>query len=176
MKNTKYIPWLILFVAVCAWAFVAFFAWSISATKEAHASEKLDAEQQSIKSESIVRIHALARDTVEERATLNSLANLDVISIVDAIEAAGNAAHVEVEIGQALADSPGADKTNARSVNIVVEAQGSFNALMNTAALLYVLPVPSEVTQLQIERLPDSSGTRKWRLVARILVLTTANI
>lgn len=178
MKDNTYLSWAVIGGALCAWAAVGFFAWTIENAAKARAEGETIIQQEEIERVSASRLRVVARETEEGRAELDSLANLDVISIIEAIEAVGNAARVSIEIGQALADSAQTAERATRSVNVVVEAQGSFANLVHAASLLYSLPIPSEVTEIQIERLPSDVGGKSagWRFVAYVRVLTTVEI
>jgi len=68
-----------------------------------------------------------------------------------------------------------------RAVSFLVEAEGSFAALMRTAELFETLPLPSSVQNLELERalsLNESAGktVALWRLTARISVFTSSEI
>lgn len=178
----KYISWIALFLALSAWGFIGTLTWSISNAKIERISEESTHEEAVGELETALRVHSLARDTKDIRGELEALVHRDAISIVEAIEAVGDDARVGIKIGQVLAEpseiaaSPAAP--SIRIVGVAVEILGSFSGVMHAAELLYVLPIPSTVDQLQFERLPADESTKgkEWRLVARIQVLTTADI
>ncbi|RJR12905.1 hypothetical protein C4585_03020 [Candidatus Parcubacteria bacterium] len=176
MNSNTYSAWIVLGSAVCAWVAVGFFAWSIENTVASRMEGTTEAQQQEIERISTARLHAVARETVEERAALQTAANLDVISIVEAIEAVGDVARVEIEIGQALADTAETSNGVTRSVNTIIEGEGAFANLLHAASLLYSLPIPSEVKELQLERVPANEGKIGWRLIVHMRVLTTVEI
>ena len=115
-------------------------------------------------------------------SSLERIARTDLLSIVEAIEMVGEDADVRVGILQIAAGDPisaaSPDVPTIRPVNAVVEAQGAFGRLVHAAALLQALPFPSEVYQMQFERIPPEAGGNAggWRFVARIRVLTIADI
>jgi len=180
--KTTYVPWVVFATALLAWGFVGFFAWSLSHAEVARVAEEASVTQKTTQREAALRLHALVRDTKDARAALDSLAQTDVVSMVEALEAVGDATRAHIEIGQVLAGNflPGAspEDTSVRAITVVVEAQGTFAMIVHTAALLYSLPVPSVVDQLQLDRLPKEADTSDgpWWLVARVRVLTTAEI
>lgn len=187
MKNKfklkkNYISWLALVLALFAWGFVGFLAWSISDARSVHLMQESTLEEGADELDEILRLHTLTRDTKDIRAELESLVHRDAMSIVEAIEQVGDDARVDIEIGQVLAGSPEPDVSSAtpsiHTVGVAVEVLGSFSGVLHAAALLYSLPVPSTIDQMQFERLPagESSRNKEWRLVVRIQVLTTADI
>ena len=180
--QAAYVPWLVLAFALIAWGAVGYFAWSVSGAEAARVSRQTALAEEAAKFESDLRMHAIARETREERAALEKIARTDLLSIVEAIEMVGEDADVRVGILQIAAGDPisaaSPDVPTIRPVNAVVEAQGAFGRLVHAAALLQVLPFPSEVYQMQFERIPPEAGGSAggWRFVARIRVLTTADI
>ncbi len=184
MKTSRisYVSWLSASLAFVAWAGVGFFAWSISEADSARASAEVSVGEKATEVDTTLRLHALARETKDLRATLESLTHIDVVSIVETIEAVGKDTHVALEINQVVADHPlpaaSPEAPPIRPVTVALEAQGTFEALLHTAALLHSLPVPSTVEQMQFEHLPVGADTKKglWRFSARIRVLTTAAI
>lgn len=173
--NNTYSVWIVLGSAICAWVAVGFSAWSIENAATARVEGTTEVQQEEIERISVARLHAVARETVEERAALKTVADIDIISIVEAIEAVGDVARVPIEIGQALADTESSGGT-VRSVNVVVEGEGVFANLFHAASLLYTLPIASEVTEMRFERIPADSGKGEWRLIVHMRVFTTVEI
>ena len=188
MRNFQetYLPWFILALAFAACGAVGYFAWSISDAEAARVSSEATALEEASKFEVDLRIRALARETREARNALESIARTEVISIVEAVEAVGDDAGVRFEILQVAAGTPipaaAPEVPTIRPVNIVVTAQGTFPKLVHAATLLHALPLPSEVYQMQFERIPPEAGGSAggsaggWRFVVRVRVFTIAEI
>ncbi len=178
----KYISWFTLFLALSMWSTVGFLAWSVSGNHIENLSAETLLEEEAGEIEAALRLHTLARDTKDVRVELESLANKDAISIVEAIEAIGDDANVSIEIGQVLSEPPALAASPAvpalRNVGVAVEVLGSFRAVMHAAALMYSLPIPSVVEGMQLEKLPVEERTagKEWRLIMQVQVFTTANI
>ena len=180
--QNSYISWILLVLALTAWSVVGYFVWTISDARALHITEAFSVEEGAGKLNETLRLHSLARDTKDARVELETLVQRDAISIVEAIEKVGDDAPVDIKIGQVLAESSGPAISPAdpsvRTVGVAVEIIGSFAGVMQAAALLYSLAIPSTIDQMQFERLPAEESTRnkEWRLVAHIQVLTTADI
>ncbi|GEM_PF-1076062 len=172
--------WIAIAAAAAAWAAVAAFAWTIQAEMSTRSSQAADARNTATLEDATIRLHALARDTKDLRDQLDSLAQTDVLTVVNTIESVGQVTGVAVKIGDVVptAAAPATDP-NAPTLyeaTFVVETDGSFQALMRTAALFEHLPLLSSVDNLELERVSSDpqgkSGT--WHGTARIRVLSTS--
>ncbi len=170
------LSWTTLVVALCAWGLVGYSVWTIMNGKEARASANISSEQAALRQTTSLRVHALARDTKEERAALDAYANHDVLSIVNTIEQVGKDAGVEIDMGQGLA--PGDSPTSAvHTISFIVEARGTFADVMHAATLLHSLAIPSKVEGMDFELVTEGGGSKSfWRLTTRMEVLTIAQI
>jgi hypothetical protein len=130
----------------------------------------MDQEHDARKQANALKLRALARETQEQRAALTALSSSDVVRMLDALDQLGADAGVDLKIGQAQV-VPAADPL--RGVAFIVNAEGSFSAVLKAASLATSLPMPSRVDQLQFERLPGTSG---WRLGARVRFITSENV
>ena len=103
-----------------------------------------------------------ARETRGEREVLEEIAHAEIVSIIEAVEAAGRDAGVLTKIHQVLAGAPlqaaSPDVPPIRSVSVVIEAEGGFAALMHMAELVHTLPLPSSVEQMRFEHVPASAA------------------
>src|SRR3989344_3506238 len=181
-RQATCISWIALALAFVAWSVVGFFAWTLSAAASARTSESVTIGQDAVKQEASLQLRIFARETEGLRAELEANTWADAISILEAVEAAGKDAGVSIAIGQVIASPPAPTASPAapavRTVVLVAEAAGSFTALIQAANLLSSLSLASTVDQLHFEHSstadPDAPAT--WRLIARIRVLTTAEI
>src|SRR3989344_6080676 len=180
--HISYVSWVATLLAFLAWGGGGFLAWSVSVAETTRPSEEASFEEKASKIDTTLQLRALARETKDLREALETLTHVEVVSIVEAIEAVGRDTRTSLKVDQVTAGHPlGAASPSApsiRPVSIAIEAEGSFEALLQAAALLHALPIPSEVEQMRFEHLPPGADTKKgtWQFSARIQVLTTAAI
>ena len=175
MNRLSLIAWSTLALALLAWTGVGFFAWTISGAKSERLARLVVTHQSSNDAANAVRIHGLAEDTAQARAALGTLLTTDVVSVANAIESAGKGIGVDTKVSSVLPEgaptqSPGGPPVQA--VGFVVSADGKFSALMHTVALFETLPVPSQITRLDISKTPGEASDA-WHLDLYIKVLTT---
>lgn len=181
MTGTRtYIAWLFLFFSLLAWVAVVYAAFSIRGEAASSASTAESADQQLDRLAYTQRLSSLVATTADERALLDSFAQLDVVSIVKTMEAAGKSMHVNVQVNDAQPEIgaqalPGGG--NLQPVGFVVEARGTFSSLMRVTALFEHLPLVSSVEQVELEYLGTSgAGVLPWHLTLRVRVYTTAPV
>jgi len=185
-QNIAIYAWVAITVAIAAWVGVFIYAGWISRQLDTHQSQATDMQSISEREMEAIRLHALVRDTKNLRAQLDGLTRTDVIGVANIIESIGKIVGAKVKIGaatpEAIEQKGSSNNTSGlRAVSFVVESEGTFASLMNTAALLETLPMISSIQGMEIERAPLSSGPNStkqvmWRLVAHIRVLTSADI
>lgn len=171
----RYMQWFMLALAGAAWAGVGFLGWMIVRDRAALVEERQTAQEQSLQYEAAARVRAVAQGTMQERARLESMLNVGVVSAADMIEAAGKASGVRITLGGAtpentLAKIPG---ISAQGIGFAVDGEGSFPALVRALQLFEALPLPSTLRRYELER-SDSSSGGKWTMHAYITMLTTA--
>lgn len=174
---SRYGSWLALLAAITLWAGVGYFAWMITAAAEEHSSKIASMEQEELESATALRLHALARDTKDERAKLEQISGADILEILDTIEALARDTGVPIQTGAPSISSN--EASPVRVASFIVEAQGTFTQVAQAVALLESLPVPSALDELQLERTPDREGSkpaRNWRVVTQVRIFTTADI
>ena len=185
MRPITLFAWLAVAGAVIAWGAFSMFALNIMSQESAIRSHATDAEAITARESTALRLHALARDTKNERDRLDSLASAEVLEIADIIEGVGESAGVKVKIGGAVPEissqqsAGGAPSLSA--IGFQVEAEGAFPAVMHAAMLFENLPVLSSVQSLELTRAQGGEVSSKtkiqlWRLSARIQVMPTADI
>lgn len=178
--SIPYLSWAAFLFALALWGGVGFFAWTISAEESARDARVVNVEEEAVRQSAELRIRALARETKLARTQLGEIAHKDIIEILESIEGVGRDAGIPITIGQALSASSDPE-SSLRTLSFVVEAEGTFVQVTRAIALLESLPIPSGVYELQLEQLPESERAGKgrarlWRTVARIQVLTSADI
>ncbi len=184
-RNTMtLVSWISVAAAVCAWAGVIFFVIYVLHLKADRVAYLGSVDQSTAKQSAAARTHVFARDTTEERASLEKSTNVDVLSVVNLIESVGVAAGVKVQVSDVQNESTIPGKNGAPAFNAIglgIQAQGSFSSLMRVAEMLESLPLPSSIEQLDIGRAqlgadPASDGTVPWQLNVRVKLLTTASV
>ncbi|OGG77853.1 hypothetical protein A3B35_02330 [Candidatus Kaiserbacteria bacterium RIFCSPLOWO2_01_FULL_54_24] len=180
--TTTYLPLITALVAIALWTGVGYLAWTIYSQEFLSAEKIADLDQESVRQAAALRLHALVRDTKEERTKLEDIARVDIIAMLESVEQIGRDVGIPIEIGQAISTSDPDSGKRVRSVGFVVEGEGSFAKVMHAAALFEALPKPSFVDDLQFEMIPASSaGAKKpaaslWHLVVRMRFISTADI
>lgn len=164
--KTYWLPFLVILVAVAAWAGYALLVVQLGREREAYAASLERTEQETLRGESASRLRATVQGTEAEREALERLVRVTILQAVEVIEQAGEAAGAkDVTIGQAAPTSAPKDLS---AVSIVVNAGGSFASLMRAVALFEVLPIPASLEQFELEKVGQSDS---WRLTAHLRVL-----
>jgi len=129
------------------------------------------------------RIRSLAEETKSKRALLAEQVTIDPIAATKIIESVGPAARVTLRVSDASAETvplpPGSAAHPLKVVGFLVEATGSFSAIMKAARMLETLPLPTAVRQLDIAQVPADQNTKgppQWRLHMRLRLLTDSNL
>ncbi len=170
--------WILLAVALLAWAAVGYAAYAMVQTAEARAS---DAKLALTKANQIAlnqRVQSLAATTDGERTRLNAILGVDLVTMINTIEAAGNSAGVQSKVSDAALSGtqPVQNGEPVRGVVFSVQASGSYAQVMRAAKLYEALPLLSTVDQMEIERVQSGeSKTAVWNMLVRIRVLTTSS-
>lgn len=152
-------------LVACVLVWLAIWALEQMQTAQVVAQERARSVQEH--AQEIERLRALARDTEATRAALNSLAGIDVVSLVERVEAAGADAGASIKIKNASPEL--STSSPLRAVTLHIESNGEFSTLMREIALLETLPVPSVFDAIRLER---ASGG--WRMDARLRLFTNA--
>lgn len=171
--------WALLLLAIGAWVGIWFAASVIHSRALEAATTAQNTDQQAQRFAYQQRISALAADTQPQRAQLESLANHDIVSIVTTLENAGKALGVTVKVNNAQAVGSGEelpDGSVLRPIEFVLEARGSFTALMRALEVYEHLPLISSLTQVELGRTDTGSASSDWNLLMRVRVYTIADI
>jgi hypothetical protein len=176
-----YIAGALIVVTLLAWTGVVFFVRGISDAEAARVIQIQNTQQSSTQQSALVRMHAIAEDTVEDRARLDQLLSVDVVSTATVLRNVGKTTHVDVKLSGALPELPPGKTPSGPQIQAVgfsVQADGTFAALMRTVQLIETLPLASSIVSLDIQRAQDSAGvgTGTWHMSVYIRVFTTSNI
>lgn len=174
---SSYASALIALFALSVWGSVGYFAWTISVEAKAHGSAIAGMEQKTAEHAFALRLHALARETKNERSRLEEISRADLAGILDIIESISKDSGVSVEITEAPSISR-IESSIIRAMSLSVEARGTFAQVARVVALLETIPIPSAVDGLRFERTAGAEGSARssWRLIAYVRLLTTADI
>jgi len=175
-----YLTWLLFPLALLAWIAVGLFAWTIQGDEADRLLRTQTIQESESREATALRLHSIVQDTESERAQLDSLVTVDVVSVVDMLEETGKAAGVKVTVINVLPEGVaaiGAGNANIVATGFVIEAHGRFSALMHVLQLLETLPIPSTLGRLDIELVPNPSGSSStWGMNAYIRVLTAEEV
>lgn len=164
--------------AILAWTGIWYIGNDILNEASARAALASSAQVQSDRAAYTQRLSALVADTEKERATLEEISGMNIVSIVSLIEGIGKKTGVPVKVNSAQPQGASValpNNASLRDFSFITEADGSFAQIMSTVRALENLPVPSSVTQLEITRTNDAQNSGGWHLSARIEVYTTSS-
>ncbi len=167
-----------LILGILAWAGVWLLFSDVSNRLTERATTLSNSSVQNVRQASAVELQALVNDTVTQRGALDAAVNTDVVGIAAAISNAGQEAGVQTTIGSASLLAPTASSSpGVNVVEFVVQATGTFQQVWRAAQLFQSLPLPSNVSELDFEQIPNAVGRQPtWQLTAHINILTTAQI
>lgn len=151
-----------LFIAVLTWTGYGYLWYALSAERANYQELSATYESESVRGESATRLRSTIQNSERERAALEGVVRISLLDAAETIEEAGRqAGALEVSIGEATPLT----KTvhNLTTYTFVVNAEGSFVALMRTITLFEALPMPSTVEQFEITK-----TDKTWRLTARL--------
>jgi len=153
-----------LMIAIAALSGFGFLVWMLDRDRVAYAEAVIRAEEESLRGESAARLRSTIQGSEEERAALENVLQITILDAVETIESAGKQAGASsVTIGEA---TPISSTPNGISrVSVVVNAEGTFPALMRAVQVYESLPMPSKLEQFEITK-----ADKIWRLTARIRV------
>jgi hypothetical protein len=154
-------------VALVAWGGFGALVWQLSIARADYASTLELSKENALRGESAARLQTSIDATVAEREALEQLVAVSILRAVEVIEQAGAAAGASnVTIGEA---TPTGTSEGLSIITIVVNASGSFGALMRAVALYETLPIPATLEQFELVKLSEE---RSWQLTARVRILT----
>ena len=179
-NRLKLISWILLALAVCMWAGVAYSANMITSTALKRSNDTQLALTKANQASINQKVEALAEMTKDKRAELTAIAGADVVSIIDTIDAAGKSAGIEAKVSDAaVAGSQQLGKAGdtLRGVVFNVQGDGSISQVMHAAELYERLPLLSSIDQIDITRNQTTDPKAPaWHIGARIRVLTLIQV
>jgi hypothetical protein len=190
-RNTIYIAWAALLLALVAWGVVGLFAYQISTAQADRAALAQKSGLQSSQTSQSIQLHAFVEKTATARAELDALSIVDPASLASTLSTAGKSAGVAITISNALSlNSPAVGSAApAQAFGFIASAQGSFASVMYAARLLEALPLPSQMQEIQFTRPSSTSGAPigaaaaaagsaagLWQMSAQVKVVTASSI
>lgn len=176
MPREKIISFCFITLAVGAWSTVVLVDRYVDGRASDYLESLTTVEQEDERSSLALRMKSLAEGTALERKEFEALTNADIVVLVSAIEGIGASSGARVSIPSASPEGsveiPNSSPLGAYS--FVVEARGSFSAVMHALMLLEQLPYISSIQTTEFEE-PSDEENGTWRMNARIRVLTTAD-
>ena len=184
MKENKFIFSIaILFIAVLAWVGVGVLAWRISVMQDTRASILDSLDQSTARKTAAARTHAILQETVREREKLVRISDVDVISVVNALEAIGPLAGVTLQVrgaqpGVAIQGKAGAKVI--RPIHFTVQIDGSFAGVTRAIQLIEKFPFPITIPEFDIARTALDEQKQKsvatWHVNVNLKLLTTSDV
>ncbi len=172
-----------LLAAAAAWGGVWYEYTTIDAMRAAHVKALSQIQSTEARQAAQSRIKALALETASDRAVISSATKVDIIEAAKAIESVGEATRTGLKVTSVAKQTGSVSAAAAahplHAVDYSVEAVGSFAAIMKTAQLLDLLPLPASVIQSDIALIPSDPSAKTgptWRLTARVRLLTDAQL
>lgn len=172
--------WIILGIALVAWVAGGWWAYQIDKMVSDREAQLQANSEQHAKDVAALRMRALTAETAADRAKLLDLVKIDVVEAAKQIESAGVPAGVKFRVRDAALDAvPAKQVSPLQPVSFSVDADGSFEQLLRSIALLRSLPFPLQIAQLDLSRVPSSdeasaSKTPQWHATLRLRLLTIA--
>ena len=165
--NIQYIAALCILLAGLAWTVIWYIGNDILDEASSRAAVASTAQVQNDR----------VADTQQDRAALENVSNLNIVSIVTMIEGVSAKTGITVKVENAQPQGTTAVLPNGGSLNsfaFAVVADGTFAQIMNTVQVLEDLPVPSSVQQLEITHAGDPGKSGAWHMSAHMEVYTTS--
>lgn len=179
-RNISILAWPLLALSIAAWLGVAYAgSWILQQAQEKGAQAS-SADQESDRVAYALRLHSLAADTSQDRADLEALVGKDVVAIAKELEATGKSAGAAASVSSASPEGPVKEIPGGaplRGISFIVQLQGSYASLMRAVQLYELLPTPSSIQGVEIERLSQADkNSPPWHMTLRIRIFTTADI
>jgi len=170
-----------LIFAILAWCAAGYFFYVVMQMQAERAAYAADAATVNLEEGQAAQLHAVARQTVADRATLDATANVDLLSAVNLIEsvsASGTPVHVisAQTVRAALKNSP----QQINVVDLIAQAQGNFASVVRVMRMLETLPLTTTVQEVDLTRpsvdLDSKYKPETWTLNVHLRFYTTATL
>lgn len=174
--------WILFTVAILSWCGVFFFIFTLLGMQSERAQYASDAAAANLQQGQAAQLRVLARETEEDRRTLASVSNVDLLSAINLIESV-DASGTPVQVTSAQAAKAVPAKNAALQINVVdltAHAEGTFSSLVHIMETLETLPLATTVQQVDLTRGavdPNAKNAQTpWQLNVKLRFYTTATI
>ena len=186
-NKTTYVAWILLTVALCAWAAVGFLAQTIQSKTASHHKHAADSLYSSSQASRMSALQSLVGTTAKDRASLSAIAVVDPASLSDMVTNAGVSMGIPISItdansltGVPVASTGAAGALPIQAFTFVANASGNFASMIYVESLLESLPVPSSIQHLNLSNVVTQPGAVQgklsWQLNAQIKVVTASGL
>lgn len=180
-RDSTYIrSWASLLIAILAWIAAGYFLMTVLQMQSEREAYLADAAAANIQEGQAAQLRVAARETEADRATLDRIANTDVLVAVNAIESVNASGTVaRVTSAQPVKANPKAG-TQLNIVDLSVHADGPFSSLMHIVQLLETLPFATSVQELDLSTVQadktQKNTSNAWSLNMRLRFYTSATL
>jgi hypothetical protein len=184
MKKGSFIigSWLALAAALLTWVGVVFFALQIIEMQNERAAYVSLMTEANLQEGQAAQLHALARETADDRQALTRISSVNVLAAVNLIESVrSGSAKVSVTGAQPEKSIPArGDAPPINVISLFLHTEGSFSDTMRILQLIESLPLATTVQSVNIARpavdTSPTSAAAKWSLDARLRFFTTSQL
>jgi|GEM_PF-2946911 len=180
LRANNYIALSALTFALLLWGVALVFGLQITKEEAIRDSLLVRVQEEEAQQAGLLKIRTLARETSDERVALEQIADRDIVEVLDIVESVARDAKIPIKVGETLTAGASDASTPLRSASLVVEAQGTFAQVIHAIGFLESLPLPSMLTELHLEEVPTNENVKsknpQWRIIARLNILTTAEL
>ena len=178
----NYVGWLAVVVALTAWGGFFGLVWQLNNERTSYASTQVALLRVQDELSVAANLHALTRDTKQDREALNAFASTDVLMAVDMIEKIGALAGTKVHVEGATAGQLSNNKSSkdVHAFLIAATTEGKLQSILRVLALLETLPFATSLYALELQQIQVNSQEKptsdSWRLTVRVRIITTSPI
>ena len=172
--------WVTLLIAILAWCGVGAFAMWLLQMQAERSAYIAEAAAVNLQQGQAAQLRALARETMDSRASLEKATNVDLLSavtLIESVHASSTSVHV---VGAQGTKTVVKGQTQLNTVDLTVRAEGPFLSLVHIMQMLESLPLSTSVQQINLYRIPvdpnAKNTTTVWSLDVRLRFYTTASL
>jgi hypothetical protein len=176
MKSRSLIALTVLVIALVAFVGLFYVSGALLSAADNRAQEIETRARALDRAAQTQRVHAAVAETADERAAIDGIVNIDIVSTAQLLEDTGGRAGANMKVTNA---APGTGTTalaggdTLRPMLFTLAGDGSLSALLKAVQLYERMPLAARVTQLQFTRTPESGAAKPWHLDLNLQVLAT---
>ncbi len=179
-KNTL-LAFAALIFALLLWALFAWRAYAVIADDQSALAQSTSQSNAASAYVTALREHASALAAASSTHEIDSILNVDIVSIAAMMNATASSTRVAFSIGDvspAIASKNAALTPSIHAYDMTVTVQGGFEALMRTEQAFEEMPFPTSIQSFDLEEQAAaetaSHALPQWQLTAHIRVFTSA--